>query len=215
MTVECVTIATNHLFSGNPIAEQHKLRYRTIIKRQQWDVPEHEDMEFDQYDNPASVYLIWRDEAGKARGVSRFYPTNRPFMLNEVFLHTVTYTDMPSGDNILEGSRFCVDHELDGYQRRRICHELIVAYLEYGLQHNISQMIGIMYPRYWNSLFIKLGWDPVWLGDTVTTPDGKTSRAGMVHVNEETLSAVRQATGIYETVISYGDHLEEVPAIAA
>ena len=214
MTVECVTTSTNHLFEGNPIAQQHMLRYHAIIQRQQWPVPEFEGMEYDTYDNPATVYLIYRDSQGIARGVSRFCPTDRPFMLNEVFAHTVQYQDMPQGKEVLEASRFCVDHELDGTTRRRICQELIIAYLEYGLAHNIKHMIGIMYPAYWNSLFTKLGWDPEWLGDVVTTPDGKTSRAGMVHVSEEALANVRQITGIHQPVISYGD-TTAIPAVAA
>lgn len=204
MTIECVTLETNHLFDGNPLVEQHKLRYRSIIKRQDWPVPQIRDIEYDQYDNPAATYLIWRDHNGSARGVSRLYPTDRNFMLKEHFSHMLNYGSMPTGHHIYEGSRFCIDNEIDSKQRQKIAQELVLAYLEFGLHHGIEKYIEIMYPIYWNTLFTKVGWNPFWLGDAFETPDGKRSRAGSVIVDEETLLKVREATGIKTSVISYG-----------
>ena len=90
MVIECVTLENNHLFLGNAIAEQHRLRYKSIIKRQNWNVPDIREMEYDQYDNPATVYLIWRDKKNIARGVCRLYPTDRPYMLKEVFPNLIS-----------------------------------------------------------------------------------------------------------------------------
>ncbi len=205
MTVECVTIATNHLFPGNPIAAQHRLRYRTIIERQHWSVPHYEHMEYDQYDNPAATYLIWRDNMGEARGVTRLYPTDRPFMLQECFSHMVTYGAMPSGFNVLEGSRFCIDHTVGSKQRERVARELVLAYLEFGLDHDITCIIGLMYPIYWHNLFTKVGWEPFWLGDAAATEDGKRARAGGVTINQENLAAVQKMAGVKERIISYGN----------
>ncbi len=204
MTIECVTIATNHLFSGNPIAAQHRLHYRTIIERQSWSVPQYERMEYDQYDNPATTYLVWRDEAGEARGVSRLYPTDRPFMLQEHFSHMVTNESLSCGADVLEGSRFCIDHTLESKQRERVARELILAYLEFGLDHSIARIIGLMYPIYWRNLFIKAGWQPFWLGEATATDDGKRARAGGVIISQANLDTVRNNTGISERVIAYG-----------
>jgi acyl homoserine lactone synthase len=205
MTIECVTIATNHLFTGNPIAAQHRLRYRTIIERQNWPVPQYERMEYDQYDNPATTYLIWRDDAGEARGITRLYPTDRPFMLEERFSHMVTYEAMPCGSGVLEGSRFCIDNTLDNKQRECVARELVLAYLEFGLDHDITRIVGLMYPIYWHNLFIKIGWKPSWLGEATATDDGKRARAGGVLISEENLAIVRNSTGFKERVINYGD----------
>jgi acyl homoserine lactone synthase len=144
MTIECVTVETNHKFVGNPIMEQHKLRYRSIIQRQGWGVPSIRDMEYDQYDNPAATYLVWREAGGIARGVSRLYPTDRPFMLKECFAHTVHYQHIPHGKDVLEGSRFCIDKTLDAGLRRTIAQELVLSYLEYGIDAGITKIIGIM-----------------------------------------------------------------------
>lgn len=203
MTIECVTLGTSHLFPGNPIAEQHQLRHRTIIQRQKWDVPEYSGMEYDEYDNPATTYLIWRDENLKARGVSRLYPTDRPFMLLEKFPH-MAENKIPQGSQVLEGSRFCIDNTLPSETRSRIAKELIIAYLEHCLNHHIKYIVGIMYPVYWRSLFIKNSWKPTWLGDAVRTPDGKRSRAGFVEVSRKNLEIVREMTEIDAPIVNYG-----------
>jgi N-acyl-L-homoserine lactone synthetase len=204
MAIECVTLATNHLFPGNPVCEQHRLRHRTIIRRQGWDVPQIGDMEYDEYDNPAAVYLVWRDPGGKARGVSRLYPTDRPFMLQEKFSAFVTYRDMPCGSGTLEGSRFCVDNSLPPDLRTRIASEIVAAYLEYGLARGAARIVGIMYPAYWRNLFARCGWNPVWLGDVVVTPDGKKSRAASLEISEATSESVRRHAGIDGPVLVYG-----------
>ena len=88
--IEFVTVENVNQFPGNALAAQHRLRYRSIIERQEWDVPNYGEMEFDQYDNPAAKYLVYRDDNHTARGVSRFYPTTLPYMLEQLFSHFVT-----------------------------------------------------------------------------------------------------------------------------
>jgi len=214
MTIECVTLGTIHLFPGNPIAEQHQLRHRTIIQRQSWEVPQYKGMEFDEYDNPATIYLVWRDENLIARGVSRLYPTDRPFMLSEKFPHMAS-TKIPSGSNVLEGSRFCIDNRLPADIRSQISKELIIAYLEYCLDNSIDYVVGIMYPAYWRSLFIKNGWNPTWLGDVERTPDGKRSRAGFVHATRKVLGDLRGKAKIEKPVLTYGLQYLNKASIAA
>ena len=170
MTIQCVTIATNDHFQGNLIAQQHKLRHRSIIKRQNWEVPEIHGMEYDQYDNPATTYCVWSDEDGIARGVARLYPTDRPFMLQEHFGYMVE-GELPRGSRILEGSRFCIDKNLPKEQRDRVAKELVLSYLEYAIDMNVESIIGIMYPIYWRNLFLKNDWEAKWLGEVKRTPE--------------------------------------------
>ncbi len=207
MTIECVTLSTNDLFLGNPLADQHRLRHKSIIERQGWDVPSYSEMEYDQYDNPAATYLIWRDNNLKARGVTRLYPTDRPFMLKESLPWFIN-EEIPEGTAVLEGSRFCIDHTLDAQTRKQIANELVLAYLEYGLDNEISHIIGLMYPVYWKSLFYQNNWKPHWLGSPQKTTEGHTARAGYVVVSEENLRMVRNTTKINYRVINYGNKYE-------
>src|ERR1700691_6121840 len=88
--IEFVTVEDMNRFSENAMAAQHRLRYRSIIERQEWNVPNYHEMEFDQYDNPAAKYLVYRDDNYIARGVSRFYPQTFPNMLEQLFSNFLT-----------------------------------------------------------------------------------------------------------------------------
>lgn len=203
--ISCVTIKTVHLFRGNPIASMFELRFRSVIERQEWDVPSWQRMEYDDFDNPATTYFVWRDEKDVVRGCARLYPTDRPYMLKKAFEFLVTNDTLPKNDmTIWEGSRLCVDKELSPEQRKRIIHELSVAYMEYGLANGIKKIIGVMLPAYWRSVYIASGWDPFWYGDVTTLASGERVRAGGLPVSEEMMEKVRRTTGIYETILYYG-----------
>jgi len=206
--IECVHIGNNHLFHGNPLYEQHRLRHDCIVTRQAWKVPAVDGMEYDQYDNPATRYLVWRDRSGRARGASRMYPTNRPYMLQEVFPHLVENGPLPSRPDIWEGSRFCIDSTLAPEKRKRIAQELVLSYLEFALDHGITEIVGVMCPAYCRSLFIRHGWKIDWLGQVNRSTEGFKIVAGSLPVSRAILRKVREMTGIYEPVLGYGEFEE-------
>ena len=203
--IDCVSISTCHLFGHNPLQGQHSLRYRSIIKRQGWEVPSVDGMEYDQYDNPAAHYLVWSDSAGQVRGSSRLYPTDRPYMLQEVFSHLVNKIDLPKSPSVWEGSRFCVDDTLPAETRKRIMQEIILGYLEFGVDRGITAIVGVMFPVYWRNIFVNNGWAVDWIGDVSKSAEGHKIVAGHLPVSESVLNAVREKTGIYEPVLSYGE----------
>jgi N-acyl-L-homoserine lactone synthetase len=206
--IDCVSISTSHLFGGNPIYEQHRLRHECIVQRQSWNVPTIRNMEYDQYDNPAACYLVWRDKNGTARGSSRLYPTDRPYMLQEIFPHLVSKISMPKSSRVWEGSRFCIDANLQPEMRKRIMQEIIVGYLEFGLRQGVANFVGVMYPAYWRNIFISNGWDVEFLGEPHRSAEGHKIVAGSVTVSRAALEKVRGKTGIRETVLNYGDEME-------
>ena len=207
--IECVTLSNNHNFEGNPLYRQHQLRYESIIKRQDWNVPTIGDIEYDSYDNPAAYYLVKRNKNGKAIGSSRLYPTDRPYMLEESFAHLVNKIDMPKTNSVWEGSRFCIDKNLKPEERKSIIQKLIIGYLEFGLEKNIKSMVGVMYPVYWKNIFIKSGWDVEWIGKMHRSDEGHKIIAGQVDISQKALDRVRDITGIHHKVLSYGTSQEK------
>lgn len=203
--IEFVTLENAHLFPENPLLGQHQLRYRSTVKRQGWDVPSHNQMEFDQYDCPATKYLIYRDKDYITRGVSRFYPTSLPYMLEQVFPHFVTNMDMPKDPKVWEGSRFCVDETLPPDIRRKIVHELVVGYLEMSMRFGVKAIVGLMYPAYWRRLFISSGWEIEFMGEVTLLRDGNKARSAWLPVSHEILSNVRNVTNIKENIVNFGD----------
>jgi N-acyl-L-homoserine lactone synthetase len=204
--IDCVTIATAHCFPGNLIAAQHRLRYQEVIAKEDWsNIYVADEMEFDRYDNVATEYFIARDADGDVLGVSRSYPTTIPYMLSDVFPF-LSSEGLPSSHKILEASRLVLDRSLLTKEARRpIVNELIVAYMERGMQRNIDAYVGFMLPRIWDSTFLRAGWDVEWLGPEVALP-GTTDivRAALMPVNKRMNDKIREATGIQEPVINVG-----------
>ncbi|MEJ0062469.1 MAG: acyl-homoserine-lactone synthase [Alphaproteobacteria bacterium] len=97
---------------GDVLSQLHKLRYRQFKDRQSYDVPVYKDMEYDQYDTLATVYLVWLDEHRIVRGCSRLNPTDRPYMLRDLWPHMVE-EELPSSPSIWEGTRICIDKNPD------------------------------------------------------------------------------------------------------
>jgi len=204
--IGCITFKSAHHFRGNPIASMFQLRFRAVIERQEWNVPTWQNMEYDEFDNPATTYFVWRDDDGAVRGCARLNPTDRPYMLKKAFSFLVTDGALPENDmTVWEGSRLCVDKELPAALRKRIIHELSVAYMEYAMSHGIGKIIGVMLPAYWRSVYMASGWDPFWYGSVTELPTGERVRAGGLPVSEEMMQKVRSATGIAETILRYND----------
>ncbi|MGH1455242.1 MAG: acyl-homoserine-lactone synthase [Alphaproteobacteria bacterium] len=207
--IECVTIENNHFYAGNPICEQHKLRYQSIIKRQNWDVPYIKNMEYDSYDNPAAHYLVKRDGSGKAVGVARLYPTDRPYMLEEHFPFLISKCSIPKDEYIWETTRFCIDSSLPPEERKYILHQLVVAHLEFALERQIKKIVAVTYPVFWKNIFINSGWNVEWMGDVHKSDEGLKMIAGSLNVSQKILSNVRKVTEIQGKVLRYEDtHLE-------
>ncbi len=203
--IECVNIENNHIFSGNPLSAQHKLRYKSIIKRQQWDVPYIRDMEYDSYDNPAAYYLIHRNDQGQATGVARLYPTSRPYMIEENFPHLITKRDIPKASNIWETTRFCVDSSLPPCQRKEILRKIVIAHLEFALDHEIESIIAVTYPVIWRTIFVESGWPVEWLGGIHKSNEGLKMIAGNLKISQSVLDNVRKVTEIHHPVLNNGD----------
>jgi acyl homoserine lactone synthase len=72
--ISCITCENIHLF-GPAFHSQFRLRYRAFIERQDYNVRIYNGMEYDQYDTPASHYLVYHTGEGRALGVSRLTPT--------------------------------------------------------------------------------------------------------------------------------------------
>jgi len=210
--IDCVSIASAHCFPGNLIAAQHRLRYREVIAKEDWgNIYVADEMEFDRYDNVATEYFIARNSQGNVLGVSRSYPTTIPYMLSDVFPFLAS-DQLPSSHKIHEASRLVLDRSLLTKEARRpVVNELIVAYMERGMQRNIDAYVGFMLPRIWDSTFLRAGWEVEWLGPEMALP-GTTDivRAALMPVNERMNDKVRETTGIRNAILNCGSESESL-----
>jgi acyl-homoserine lactone synthase len=204
--IDCVNITNSHNFSANLLVEQHKLRYREVIQKENWgNIYTVDGMEFDQYDNLATEYYIARNNRGLVTGVSRSYPTTIPYMLSESFTYLFS-KQLPSSPTILEASRLVLDRSLlSKEQRQPVIDKILLAYMERGLQRKIDAYVGFMLPKIWASTYQRVGWDVEWLGAECPLPDTTDIvRAGMMPVTEKIYRKMQAVTGIHDSILHFG-----------
>lgn len=198
--IELLNFETAHRH-GDALPSLLRLRYAEFVERQKYDVPVYNGMEYDQYDTPAAVYLIWRDARGKIRAGTRIIPTNRPYMIKELWPTSVQYIDLPSSADVWEMTRFFVDKNLDEGLRKQAHGELLCAYLEFALFHNIARYIGTAPPRLWKHTLIKCGWPVEFVGDVTEIGFSEKIQTGIMLVSQDILDNVRLTMGIQAGVL--------------
>jgi acyl homoserine lactone synthase len=144
--IEAFSLATAHLFQ-DALASQARLRYRIFVEKRGLDHPHFDELEYDQFDTPAAVYLVWRDPKRIVRGLTRLLRTTMPYMMKTYWPYTVEDRALPSSPDIWEVTRVCVDKSFDPEVRKTIFPELLCAVSEYFEMYGIAAMVGVTRPH--------------------------------------------------------------------
>lgn len=108
-----IEVFTQLVANGDQLEQQYRLRERFCVGLLGWQGRTvYEGMEYDQYDTPATVYIVWRDNEDIARAMCRFTPCTLPYMIADHWPHLVGDRPLPSGPTQWELTRFCVEREL-------------------------------------------------------------------------------------------------------
>ncbi|HEU5048482.1 MAG TPA: acyl-homoserine-lactone synthase [Rickettsiales bacterium] len=209
MGVHIVSIENAHKY-GDIIPQMLRLRYKEFKERQSYDIPIFKDMEYDTYDTPATVYVIWRGEDGVVRGCSRMAPTDRAYMIKNLWPDMVTTMELPEGNDIWESSRFCVDRNLPAAMRKLVKLEILQAKIEYALAVGIKGMVGVMPPLIWRAVFVNSGWPIEHIGPVTELASGEKVVAAWIHVNSEILVNLRKKTDIHHSLLLSNEGLEHI-----
>lgn len=194
---------------GDALVSQYRLRYKLLVDAQYWNLSRFQGMEYDQYDTPASTYLVWKGLNGEVHGSVRVVPTDRPYMIRDIWPDIVGDYPLPNSLSVWEATRFCVNRALPGEMRQRIKHELVLSFLEFGLKNDIQNMIGVMPPKLWDSVFVKSGWDIEFLGKEKDLGKDGIIRAGIMPISLDILENVRKVTGIKHSVLLTAPEMQE------
>ena len=158
--IECFSLSTAHLFQ-DAMASQARLRYRVFVERRGLPHQHYDKLEFDEFDTPAAIYLVWRDEGRVVRGLIRLLRTDRPYMLRSYWPHLVRGVP-PVSQQVWEMTRVCVDKSVDPTLRRTIIPELLCAVAEHLELLGASGVVGVTRPHL-ISHFVRRG--VRWWGD--------------------------------------------------
>ena len=205
--ISCISCENVHLF-GSAFYSQFQLRYRAFIERQDYDVRIYKGMEYDQYDTPASHYLVYHTDEGRALGVSRLTPTTQGCMLKDLWPGLVEDKALLQSEQVWEGTRYCIDKDVGPALRTSIIHEMAIAYLEFGLRLGLQKIVGMMPTYIYRSVFEKPGISMDYLGPVAVIGRHRI-RAVAITVDPSQLHNVRAKTGISEAVLTFSPPPQE------
>jgi N-acyl-L-homoserine lactone synthetase len=81
-------------------------RHQVFIEKLGWQLNVSNRTETDQFDGPATVYVVAEEADGTISGCARLLPTNGPYLLADVFPEMLNGTVAPRDPEIWELSRF-------------------------------------------------------------------------------------------------------------
>jgi N-acyl-L-homoserine lactone synthetase len=137
--MQTTTLSFENLHNhGELFANMFRARRELFIVQNKWDLPEAMGMEFDQYDTPASRWIVVHDEEGNVMAGNRLTPTTArcgiyTYMIRDAqrgLLDTIPsnllYDEAPISDTVWESSRLFVAHDVPAGIRRQVHARLIL-----------------------------------------------------------------------------------------
>ena len=192
--IEAMNFETAH-FAGDALPAMFRLRYQVFIERERYEVPSYNDMEWDQFDNPAAHYLLRRDEQGRADGVARLIPTTERYMVKELWPDLVDGQHLPSQPDVWELTRVGVRPGLDATERSRVHCDVLLGFFEFGLAYGIRSYILVTHMRIIREHFLNRGHSVKILGEPKRLGRVPVC-AARLEVSMESLLRVRSYYGV-------------------
>ncbi len=140
--IEVFSLATAHFFQ-DALASQARLRHEVFVRQRGLAHSSFDNLEFDEFDTPSAVYLVWRDHERIVRGLARLLRTDRPYMLASYLPYLVESGDLPSSDAVWEVTRLCVDKAVRPQLRSTIVPEVLCAIAEFLEARDGDGIIGV------------------------------------------------------------------------
>lgn len=189
-----VLTGTKSQLPHNVERELANYRYEVFIKALQWQLSAVDDLEFDKFDGPHTLYVIAKDADGLICGCARLLPTTEAYLLGEVFPGLLSGEPAPHTSDVWELSRFStkVTGELSQLSRdearKRFC-VLFAAVVEAALEKGAVRLItftamGIERILRSIGLHVHRVGPPQWI-------DGRASLALWIELDDQTCSALQ------------------------
>ncbi len=156
---------------GELFANMLRARRELFIVQNKWDLPEALGMEYDQYDTPASRWVVVHDDLGRVLAGNRLTPTTAKcgiytYMIRDAqrgLLETIPsnllYEEAPVADTVWESSRLFVAHDVPAGIRRRVHAQLIQelgsAARQLGASHCLT-LLAASWPRWANRVGVSM-----------------------------------------------------------
>lgn len=156
---------------GELFANMLRARRELFIVHNKWNLPEAMGMEYDQYDTPASRWVVVHDETGRVLAGNRLTPTTHAcgiysYMIRDAqrgLLETIPahllYDEAPAAGHVWESSRLFVSHDVPAMIRRRVHTQLIMqlgdTVRSLGATHCLT-LLSATWPRWADRVGVKM-----------------------------------------------------------
>ena len=168
--MQVTTLSFNNMGSyGKLFPNLLRARKQSFIIDNNWDLPEADGMEYDQYDTPASRWIAVHEDGKVLAGV-RLTPTTAECgvysymirdaqrgLLNTLPCNLLDY-EAPVASHIWEASRVFISDDVSERRRARVQASLVAEMTSAARTLGASQIIGLM-PSQWARWTDYLGLD--------------------------------------------------------
>jgi N-acyl-L-homoserine lactone synthetase len=140
---------------GQLFANMLRARHSTFIEEKNWDLPQVEGMEFDQYDTPASRWIAVHDFGCVLAGV-RLTPTTArcgiySYMVRdaqrgllETIPDTILFEQAPIASHIWDASRIFVARDVSAAVRQKVQMHLISEMVKSARDVGATMLLGLL-----------------------------------------------------------------------
>ena len=165
-------------------------RHDVFVKEKGWRALHRDDgREIDRFDDEHATYILAL-EGGRVVGGSRLYPTVRPHMISEAFMHLVD-RPLPRNRMTLEWTRYFVVRER---RMGRTDCRLMASVHQYCLEEGITFLTGVA-EMWWVPRWHQAGFTvrPLGLPQII---EGQPTMAVCISVSAETVATVSKLGGL-------------------
>lgn len=144
-----IVVGTPDVLPSGFVSDLARYRHRVFVEKLGWNLACQEGQELDQFDRPDTVYLAAHDDKGRIVGTARLLPTDRPYLLAEVFPELMGDARPPASARIWELSRFAaVDFQAVGSGPMQqfsspVAIGLLRGVLEWAAAENIERLVSV------------------------------------------------------------------------
>ncbi len=171
-------------------------------------------IEYDHYDIPKALHLAYvappssrtasdavtrRVYDAPVLGCLRLLPTDGPYMIRDAIERGVWKNvelfdaGLPASADIYEASRIAVSPDVtDPVIRRTIVDNLVYANVEIGVRLGVYKMLGIMYDRVWNAVYVKRGVPIRYLSKPFHVDEGQPIIIGEIDTSPAILDGLKR-----------------------
>jgi N-acyl-L-homoserine lactone synthetase len=172
--MKATTLSFDNMHDHGPLFTSFlRARHRTFIQQARWQLPEADGMEYDQYDTPASRWVVVHEYGRVLAGVRLTPTTHRcgiyTYMIRDAqrgllgsIPEDLMYDMAPVADHVWEGSRVFVCDDVPAAMRVRVQMQLIGQMVRTGRELGAGEILAIV-PTSSERLARRVGmsWNPV------------------------------------------------------